>query len=116
MGIAKILASTATIALIGFTAPAHAGGPDAATVTTEATTAETAAAASTEIAAGTAVIDKNGEAIGTIEKVEGNLATIAAGETKVRVPLESFAVSDKGAMVGMTKTEFEAAAKAAQPS
>lgn len=118
MGIAKILTSTATVALIGLAAPALAGGPDAATA--EPTTTEAAPAAdamaSTEITAGTAVVDKNGEAIGTIEKVEGNLATVASGETKVRVPLESFAKSEKGAMLAMTRTEFEAAAKAAQPS
>lgn len=135
MGIAEFLAAASAAAMLATAGAAVAGGPDkaaepvstAAAPATAPVSADTAqapvpaspdsgAAASADVAVGTPVVDKDGQAIGTVESVDGDLATVAAGETRVRIPLNAFAKSDKGAMLGMTKAEFDAAAKSAQPS
>lgn len=136
MGIAEFLAAASAAAMLATAGAAVAGGPDkaaepvstaAAPATTAPVSADTAqapvpaspdsgATTSADVAVGTPVVDKDGQAIGTVESVDGDLATVAAGETRVRIPLNAFAKSDKGAMLGMTKAEFDAAAKSAQPS
>ena len=134
MGIAEFLAAASAAAMLATAGAGVAGGPDKAAepvstaadpATTAPVSADTAqspaspdsgATASADVAVGTPVVDKDGQAIGTVESVDGDLATVAAGETRVRIPLNAFAKSDKGAMLGMTKAEFDAAAKSAQPS
>lgn len=126
MGIAEFLAAASAAAMLATASAAVAGGPDKAAepVSTAAAPAtapapaspDSGATASADVAVGTPVVDKDGQAIGTVESVDGDLATVAAGETRVRIPLNAFAKSDKGAMLGMTKAEFDAAAKSAQPS
>ena len=61
--------------------------------------------------AGTSVYDSKGVSIGKIESVSGKNAVLSSGGTKASIPISSFAKSDKGLVIGMTKSEFEAAAK-----
>lgn len=90
-----------------------AGVADQATDT--AAGAEPAAAA--DVQAGAEVRDTDGNVVGTIESVDANGAVIATGEARVQIPVSSFAKSDKGLVIAMTKAELEAAAKAAaEPS
>jgi len=71
------------------------------------------AAASVNVTQGAAVMDAKGGAVGTIASVNGNVAVIDTGVVKASVPTSSFAQSDKGLLLGMTKAELEAAAKGA---
>lgn len=83
---------------------------------TGATTGATAATAA-DVQAGAEVRDTDGNVVGTIESVDANGAVIATGEARVQIPVSSFAKSDKGLVIAMTKAELEAAAKAAaEPS
>jgi len=82
-------------------APAAGQGPASAT------------SAKASVAAGAAVLDAKGGAVGTIASVTGDIAVIDTGVVKASVPVASLATSDKGVLIGMTKAELEAAAKGA---
>ncbi len=69
--------------------------------------------ASAGVAAGSAVLDPKGGSVGTIASVDGNVAVVDTGMVKASIPIASFAKSDKGLLISMTKTELEAAAKEA---
>lgn len=89
-----------------------------ATVATaqSAVTANAPAAPASAIGVGTPVIGTGGEEIGSIEAVEGALATVNTGTTRVRIPTDSFASKDGKAMIGMTRDAFmTATAGIAQP-
>jgi len=72
-----------------------------------------AAAATVNVTQGAAVMDAKGGAVGTISSVNGDIAVIDTGAVKASVPTSSFAQSDKGLLLGMTKAELEAAAQGA---
>ena len=113
---------------------AEAGADAGAEVTTEATTeaatdaAQDAAGATAEAAgavvaatpadvkAGVDVRDTQGGMVGTIESVDANGAVISTGESRVQIPVTSFAKNDAGLVIAMSKAELEAAAKAANPA
>lgn len=68
-------------------------------------------AALAKLKIGLPVFGKNGERIGNIQQIDGDFATVSIdGGVLVRVPLNSFAVNDVGALVGVTKAEFAAIA------
>lgn len=71
------------------------------------------AAATVKVTAGSSVVDTSGNAVGTIEQVNGDLAILSTGASKVSLPLNSFGASDKGLVLGMTKAEVDAAAAGA---
>jgi preprotein translocase subunit YajC len=75
--------------------------------------AATAEIVAGEIVAGAAVLDSKGGSVGTIASVSGDIAVVDTGTVKVSIPVTSLAKSDKGVLIGMTRTELEAAAKAA---
>lgn len=75
--------------------------------------AQAGAAATVNVTQGSAVMDAKGGAVGTIASVNGDVAVIDTGAVKASVPTSSFAQSDKGLLLGMTKAELEAAAKGA---
>lgn len=89
----------------GVAAPALAQGAPAAT-----------APAKANVTAGAAVMDAKGGAVGTVASVNGDIAVIDTGAVKASVPTSAFAQSDKGLLIGMTKTELEAAAQGAAAS
>ncbi|WP_152663885.1 hypothetical protein [Sphingomonas sp. SRS2] len=80
-----------------------------------AITASQAIGAPPVLTPGMAVSDPAGGAVGTIESVTAEAAIVATGTHKVALPLTSFAKNDKGAVIGLTRTELDAAAaKAAE--
>jgi hypothetical protein len=98
----KIFAAILTVSAIGMTAPAMAQDTTAPAPGAPAAQAATAKAGDT-------VYDTAGEAVATIESVEGQNAVITTGSAKATVPLSSFASGPKGPTISMTKTQLEAA-------
>lgn len=85
--------------------------------TAPASTAAAAPAAPAHVTTGAAVLDTQGGTVGTVASVNGNIAVVDTGAVKASMPTTSFAQSDKGLVIAMTKTELETAAKnAAQGS
>jgi len=64
-----------------------------------------------DVKAGVSVYDSKGVVIGKIESVSGKNAVLSSGGTKASIPISSFAKNGKGLLIGMTKSEFEAATK-----
>jgi hypothetical protein len=64
-----------------------------------------------DVKAGTSVYDQNGGVVGKVESISAKGAVISTGTVKATVPLSSFAKSDQGLVIGMSKAEIEAAAK-----
>lgn len=111
--IATALATVAAAPLAAQTAAAPA--PAAAAPAADAAAAAPAAApAKVNVTAGAAVLDATGGAVGTVASVTGDTAVVDTGTVKAGIPIASFAQSDKGLHISMTKTELEAAAKGAQ--
>lgn len=64
-----------------------------------------------EVRAGAEVRDMQGARVGVIEKVEGDIATVATSEARVQMPLSSFGQRDGVLTVTMTEAELNAAAR-----
>lgn len=77
-----------------------------------ATAAPTAAPGGT-VTAGSTVTDTQGGQVGTIDSVTNGVAVVNTGTNKVGVPIASFAVTEKGPVLGMTKVQLDAAASEA---
>lgn len=80
--------------------------------TSGATTAPMAAPGGT-VTAGSTVTDAQGGQVGTIDSITNGVAVVNTGTNKVGIPIASFAVTDKGAVLGMTKVQLDAAASEA---
>ena len=78
-------------------------------------TGEVKKATAADIKAGAEVFDQKGGAVGKIESVEADGVVVSTGSVKAKVPASSFGQGDKGLVIGMTKTEFEAAANKPKP-
>lgn len=102
-------ATTATDATPA-TAPASA---TPATGSMPATSATPAATTTASVDVGDVVKDQAGAVVGRIETVEGAEAVLATANSKVRVPLTSFAEQNGELLFGMTAAEVDAAAKGA---
>jgi preprotein translocase subunit YajC len=75
------------------------------------------AAAQTKIAAGAAVSDASGGAVGTITAVDAQWVTVKlVSGTEVRLPRSAVSAGPSGALVGNTAAQLEAAAKANAPA
>ena len=83
----------------------------------DAAAAGAAASAQAELTAsitkGAQVNDTAGAKVGTIEAVEGEFATVATANSKVRLPLSAFAKGANGPVIAMSAAELDAAAKSA---
>lgn len=79
-------------------------------------TAERQAKLTSQIAAGTTVLDQSGGTVGKIESVEGEFATVATEKNKVKLPVSAFAAGANGPVIGMTAAQLDAAAAAATTS
>jgi preprotein translocase subunit YajC len=88
---------------------APAGAPEAA-----APAAMPSQSGAAQVTAGAQVVDSKGDAVGTITSVNGDVAVIDTGTVKASVPVSSFGKGEKGLLLGMTRSELEAAAKGAQ--
>ncbi|MFS0737003.1 hypothetical protein ABC347_08130 [Sphingomonas sp. 1P06PA] len=78
--------------------------------------ASTAADAKAQVTAGASVSDAKGGAVGKIESVDGEFATVATANSKVKLPLTAFAKGTTGPVIAMTAAELDAAAKSAAPT
>jgi preprotein translocase subunit YajC len=75
------------------------------------------AAASAKIAAGAAVSDASGGAVGTITAVDAQWVTVKlVSGTEIRLPRTAVSAGPNGALVGNTAAQLEAAAKASAPA
>jgi hypothetical protein len=106
---AAFLAST----LLVMGASAHAQQAPAAASAPAPAAAAAPATATVAVTTGAAVTDAKGGAVGTIASVNGDVAVVDTGAVKASIPVTSFAKTDSGFAIGMTKTELEAAAKGA---
>ena len=98
----KIIAAALSVSAIGLAAPALA--QDAPAPAPQAPAAQEATAK-----VGDTIYDTAGEAVATVESVEGTNAVISTGTNKATVPLSSFAAGPKGPVIGMTKAQLDAA-------
>ena len=73
------------------------------------------AEATAQITQGATVTDTSGGTVGTIEKVEGDFATVATASSKVRLPISAFGKGESGPVIALTAAELDAAAKSAAP-
>jgi Cu/Zn superoxide dismutase len=94
-------------------------GPVLAMTKAEVDAAASGAAAANQaelvasITKGAEVTDTAGAKVGTIEAVEGEFATIATTNCKVRLPISAFAKGANGPVIAMSAAELDAAAKSA---
>ncbi len=63
---------------------------------------------------GATVFDSDGQLIGTIVHIDGDLATIDTGTTKMTLTLMSFALRSKGLILAMPRARLEALAAGVQ--
>ncbi len=102
------------------TPDAPAAAPETPAAAAEAAAPAPAAAAApatpakVHVAVGKAVLDANGGAVGTVSAVNGDVAVVDTGTVKASIPSSSFAESEKGLHISMTKAQLEAAAQGAQ--
>jgi hypothetical protein len=105
---------------------ADASASDAATTggtaTTESTTTADSASAQApstgqpvavskaDVKTGATVLGSDGAAVGKIESVSADAAVVSTGRAKAQIPFTSFGKTDKGLVIAMSKTQFEAAA------
>jgi hypothetical protein len=90
-------------------------GPTERSTSTSTTTTSVAAvqpATAADVKAGVSVYDQKGGMVGKIESVNAKGAVVSTGVVKATIPISSFAKSDKGLVIGMTKAELDASAKA----
>ncbi|MDT9598962.1 hypothetical protein [Sphingosinicella rhizophila] len=105
--------------------PAEQASPATEPAASQTAPAEgaTAAAADTivlaqpaDVKVGAVVNDQDGQNVGTIETVEADGAVIATGKVKGKVPLSSFGKKGETLVVGISKSDFEAAVAQSTPS
>lgn len=74
---------------------------------------ELTAATAADVKAGVSVYDQKGNVVGKIDSVTADGAVVSTGKIKASIPLSSFAKSDQGLVISMTKSELDAQAKQA---
>ncbi len=96
--------------------PAAAAQPMDSAASSNATTSATStgttatASATPQVKAGAQVIDAQGTPVGTVEKVEGGLATVSTPAAhRARLPLSSFAQRDGALVVSVTAAQIDKA-------
>lgn len=99
----KYQIATAAALAFGMATPALA--QDVAAPAAPATAAPAAAAPATaEVAAGTQIYGSDGTAIGTVARVEGDVALVTVGERTIPIPATAIAAGEAGATVNITRT------------
>lgn len=86
----------------------------AATALALATLSAPAFAQAAVVTTGATVYGPDGNAVGTIAKVEGGNAVVSTGAASAALPLDKFGKGDKGLTIGFTKDQFEAAVNGAK--
>ncbi|MBT0667556.1 hypothetical protein HT136_04150 [Novosphingobium profundi] len=75
---------------------------------------EAAPAASVAPTVGAKVFDPEGNEVGAVEAVAGDVVTVNTGVARAGLPKTAFAMRDKGLTIGMTKAQLEAAVMGAK--
>lgn len=65
------------------------------------------------VAVGAKVFGPQGEEVGTIERVEGDVAVVNTGNLTANLPVDSFGEGENGPTLGWNKADLEAAVNAA---
>jgi hypothetical protein len=73
-----------------------------------------AASKPANIAAGMSVSGPQGNPVGTVEAVSGDMVTVATANAKARLPRSAFAQGANGLVIGMSAAQLEAATKPAE--
>jgi hypothetical protein len=73
-------------------------------------------ATAADIKVGAEIYDPKGGAVGKVESVAADGVVVSTGSVKAKIPAKAIGRSDKGLVIAMTKTEFEAAVKKAPSS
>jgi hypothetical protein len=108
---AAILSAGATAQPAGQTQQAPAGAASQASAA-KAETAAVKKATAADIKTGVDVYDSKGGLVGKIESVTAKGAVVNTGATKAELTTSSFGRGQKGLVIGMSKGELDAAAKA----
>jgi hypothetical protein len=95
--------------------PATTGETPSGQTTATGKSAEVTRAVEADFKKGATVYDSTGAVIGTVDSFTSSSATINTGKVRAAIPLSSFGKGDTGLVIGMSKSEFEAAASAATP-
>lgn len=85
----------------------------AASLAPVAAVAQDAAAAAAAPTVGAKVFDPEGNEVGTVESVQGDVVTVSTGTARAGLPKTAFATREKGLAIGMTKAQLEAAVSGA---
>lgn len=85
----------------------------AASLAPVAAVAQEAAATAAAPTVGAKVFDPEGNEVGTIESVQGDVVTVSTGTARAGLPKTAFAMREKGLAIGMTKAQLEAAVNGA---
>ena len=86
----------------------------ATTQPTQTTTQQSTAvraATTADIKADAKVYDQAGGEVGKVDSIDSEGVVVSTGSARVKIPLSSFGVGDKGLVIGTTKADLEAAAK-----
>ncbi len=67
------------------------------------------AAVDPAVRVGAQVVDANGQPVGTIASVTGDLVVVDTGTNKASLPASAFGTGDKGLVIGMSRAELDAA-------
>lgn len=108
IALAATLAAAPTVAGAQGRTPLPNPTPAPAGQAAATTTAGTQTPAAKTPAVGVAVVDTAGGAVGTIEAINGDLATINSGTNKVPFPLTSMTAGPNGVIIAMTKAQLDA--------
>ena len=73
------------------------------------------AATAADVTAGAQVRDTAGAEVGTVESVDADSAIVSTGSVRADIPITSFGRNGQGLVLAMTRTQLEAAARAAAP-
>jgi hypothetical protein len=71
---------------------------------------------SSDVHQGSPVHDPAGGLVGTVESVDETGAVVRTGRIRAKLPLTSFARSEHGLVISLTRAELEAAVAASTPS
>ncbi len=93
----KYQIATAAALAFGMAAPVLAQDPAAPTAT---------APAPIEVAAGTQILGSDGAAIGTVARIEGDVALVTVGERTIPIPANAIAVTEAGPAINITRADL----------
>lgn len=85
----------------------------AASLAPVAAVAQDAAATAVAPTVGAKVFGPEGNEVGTVESVQGDVITVSTGTARAGLPKNAFAMREKGLTIGMTKAQLEAAVSGA---